>query len=235
MSSPNDGSFGTAVSRDMLERAFDIEKKSFEIIDREAGNHHGYGKLEWPIVRRVIHATADFDFAGEKGRMLFHRRAVESAFSAIKNRCTIVTDVDMVLAAINKKSLADLGLRTACYISDAQVAEQSKKAGKTRSEMAMRRAAGDMQGGIVVVGNAPTALYEVIKMVREGVARPALIVGVPVGFVSAAESKEELARMDEVPFITNVGRKGGSPAASSIVNAIMLLYKASSPSSQSSA
>jgi precorrin-8X/cobalt-precorrin-8 methylmutase len=129
----------------------------------------------------------------------------------------------MVLAAINKKSLADLGLRTACYISDAKVADEAKKLGKTRSEMALRRAAKEMDGGIVVIGNAPTALYEVIAMVKEGAARPALVVGIPVGFVSAPESKEELART-EIPYITNVGRKGGSPAASSIVNAILLLY-----------
>jgi precorrin-8X/cobalt-precorrin-8 methylmutase len=218
----SDASFGTAKSRSMTERAFDIEKRSFEIIDSEVGPH-GYGPMQWPIVRRVIHATADFDFAG-KGGMLFRRDAIDSAFSAIKNRCTIVTDVDMVLAAINKKSLADLGLSTACYISDPQVAEEAKKLGKTRSEMAMRRAARDMDGGIVVVGNAPTALYEVIAMIREKAARPALVVGIPVGFVSAPESKEELAKTD-VPFITNSGRKGGSPAASSIMNAILLLYQ----------
>lgn len=216
-----DASFGTAKSRSMTERAFDIEKRSFEIIDSEAGPH-GYDSLQWPVVRRVIHATADFDFAG-KGRILFHKRAIESAFSAIKNKCTVVTDVDMVLAAINKKSLADLGLRTACYISDARVADEAQKLGKTRSEMAMRHAAREMDGGIVVIGNAPTALYEVISMVKEGAARPALVVGIPVGFVSAPESKEELAKTD-VPYITNIGRKGGSPAASSIVNALLLLY-----------
>lgn len=216
-----DTGFGTAKSRSMTERAFDIEKRSFEIIDSEAGMH-GYNPLQWPIVRRVIHATADFDFAG-KGRILFHKRAIESAFSAIKNKCTVVTDVDMVLAAINKKSLADLGLHTACYISDAKVADEAKKLGKTRSEMAMRHAAREMDGGIVVIGNAPTALYEVISMVKEGAAKPALVVGIPVGFVSAPESKEELAKTD-IPYITNVGRKGGSPAASSIVNALLLLY-----------
>lgn len=212
----------TAASRAMSERAFDIEKKSFEIIDSEIGSH-GYSESQWAIVRRVIHATADFDFAG-KGKILFHKKAIESASDAIKNRCTIVTDVDMVLAAINKKSLADLGLKAACYISDGRVAEEAHRSGKTRSETAMRHAAKDMDGGIVAIGNAPTALYEVIRIIREGVARPALVVGIPVGFVSAPESKEELAKMD-VPFITNIGRKGGSPAASSIMNAIMLLYQ----------
>ncbi|MEM3094787.1 MAG: precorrin-8X methylmutase [Nitrososphaera sp.] len=193
------------------------------MIDSEIGSHN-YNELQWAIVRRVIHATADFDFAG-KGKILFHERAIESAFDAIRNRCTIVTDVDMVLAAMNKKSLTDLGLRTACYISDSGIAEEARRSGRTRSEVAMRHAAKDMDGGIVVIGNAPTALYEVISMVREGVTKPALVVGIPVGFVSAPESKEELAKMDDVPFITNVGRKGGSPAASSIINAMLLLYQ----------
>lgn len=217
-----DGSFGTAAGRSMTERAFDIERRSFEIIDSEVGPH-GYDAMQWPIVRRVIHATADFDFAG-KGRVLFHGRAIDSAFSAVKKGCAIVTDVDMVAAAINKKSLADLGLKAVCYISDAKVAEEAKRLGKTRSEMAMRHAAKEIDGGIVVVGNAPTALLEVIRMVKEGAASPALVVGIPVGFVSAPESKEELAKTD-VPFITNIGRKGGSPAASSIVNALLLLYQ----------
>ncbi len=217
---------GDAAGRAMSNRAFDIEKRSFEIIDSEAGNH-GYDPIQWTIVRRVIHATADFEFATGQGKIIFHPRAMESAFAAISNRCSIVTDVDMVLAAINRKSLADLGLRSACYISDKSLAEEARKTGRTRSEMAMRRASKEMDGGIIVIGNAPTALYEVIKMVKEATVTPKLIVGIPVGFVAAPESKQELARLD-VPFITNSGRKGGSPAASAIVNAIMLLYQSKS-------
>lgn len=212
---------GAAASRAMSTRAFDIERRSFEIIDSEIGSHD-YSELEWAIVRRVIHATADFDFAG-RGKILFHEKAFESAFDAINNKCTIVVDVDMVLVAINKKSLADLGLRTVCYISDSKVADEARRSGRTRSEAAMRRAAREIDGGIVAIGNAPTALYEVMSMIREGT-KPALVVGLPVGFVSAPESKEALARM-EFPFITNVGRKGGSPAASAIVNAMLLLYQ----------
>jgi precorrin-8X/cobalt-precorrin-8 methylmutase len=214
---------GTAVGRAMSQKAFDIEKRSFEIIESEVGDHQ-YNENEWVIVRRVIHATADFDFA-DKGKIIFHKKAIESAFNALRERCTIVTDVDMVLAAINKKSIIDLGLKAVCYISDSMVAEQAHRLGKTRSETAMRRAAKDMDGGIVAIGNAPTALYEVISMVREGITKPAIVVGIPVGFVSAAESKEELAKMHNLPFITNVGRKGGSSAVSSIINAIMLLYQ----------
>ena len=206
----------------MSERAIDIEKLSFEIIDAEIGSHD-YNELEWPIVRRVIHATADFDFA-RKGKIIFHNNPIDSAFNAIKNKCNIVTDVDMVLSALNKKSIADLGLKSACYISDKTLSDKARLYNKTRSEMAMRYAADEINGGIVAIGNAPTALYEIIKMVRENVTKPALIVGIPVGFVSASESKDELRNID-TPFISNVGRKGGSPAASSIVNAIMLLYK----------
>jgi precorrin-8X/cobalt-precorrin-8 methylmutase len=206
----------------MSERAIDIEKLSFEIIDAEIGSHD-YNELEWPIVRRVIHATADFDFA-RKGKIIFHNNPIDSAFNAIKNKCNIVTDVDMVLSALNKKSIADLGLKSACYISDKTLSDKARLYNKTRSEMAIRYAADEINGGIVAIGNAPTALYEIIKMVRENVTKPALIVGIPVGFVSASESKDELTKID-TPFISNVGRKGGSPAASSIVNAIMLLYK----------
>ena len=206
----------------MSERAIDIEKLSFEIIDSEIGSHD-YNELEWPIVRRVIHATADFDFA-RKGKIIFNNNPIDSAFDAIKNKCNIVTDVDMVLSALNKKSIADLGLKSACYISDKTLSDKARLYNKTRSEMAMRYAADEINGGIVAIGNAPTALYEIIKMVRENVTKPALIVGIPVGFVSASESKDELRNID-TPFISNVGRKGGSPAASSIVNAIMLLYK----------
>jgi precorrin-8X/cobalt-precorrin-8 methylmutase len=214
---------GTAVGRAMSQKAFDIEKRSFEIIESEVGDHQ-YNENEWVIVRRVIHATADFDFA-DKGKIIFHKKAIESAFNALRERCTIVTDVDMVLTAINKKSIIDLGLKAVCYISDSMVAEQANRLGKTRSETAMRLAAKDIDGGIVAIGNAPTALYEVISMVREGITKPAVVVGIPVGFVSAAESKEELAKMHNLPFITNVGRKGGSSAVSSIINAIMLLYQ----------
>ena len=223
MSSP--GNTRTDAGREMSERAIDIEKLSFEIIDAEIGSHD-YNELEWPIVRRVIHATADFDFA-RKGKIIFNNNPIDSAFDAIKNKCNIVTDVDMVLSALNKKSIADLGLKSACYISDKRLSDKARLYNKTRSEMAMRYAADEINGGIVAIGNAPTALYEIIKMVRENVTKPALIVGIPVGFVSASESKDELRNID-TPFISNVGRKGGSPADASIVNAIMLLYKTKS-------
>ena len=206
----------------MSDKALDIEEKSFDVIDREICSH-SYNELEWNIVRRVIHATADFDFA-RSGLIIFHKNAIEAAFQAIKNKCSIITDVEMVFSAINKKSLTNLGLRIQCNISNPEVINEARKLNKTRSQMAMRCTATEMNGGIVVIGNAPTALYETINMIREGVTKPALVVGVPVGFVSAAESKNELSKLD-IPFITNLGRKGGSPAAASIINAIMLLYQ----------
>jgi precorrin-8X/cobalt-precorrin-8 methylmutase len=209
----------TAFNRGMSERAFDIEKRSFRIIDEEVGEHD-YNQLEWELVRRVIHATADFEFVSTS-KIIFHKDALDSGFNAMKNKCTIITDVDMVLSALNKKSLSDLGLRAVCHLSNKSLVEMSRGLNKTRSEMAMRYAGNQMNAGIVVVGNAPTALFETIRMIKEGAAKPALVIGMPVGFVSALESKEELSKT-EIPFITNIGRKGGSAAATSIMNALML-------------
>lgn len=206
----------------MSEKSYNIESESFRIIEDEVGDH-SYNNLEWPVVRRVIHATADFDFASSQG-IIFGSDVFGSAFNAIKNKCSIVTDVEMVKVALNKTMLSNLGLRTVCNIANEIVINESRTRNKTRSELAMRYSSSEMAGGIVAIGNAPTALYETIKMVKEGALVPALIIGVPVGFVSAAESKKELA-VTKIPFITNIGRKGGSAVASSIVNAIMLLYQ----------
>jgi precorrin-8X/cobalt-precorrin-8 methylmutase len=212
----------TAFKRGMSERAFDIEKRSFRIIDDEVCDHD-YNQVEWELVRRVIHATADFEFVSTS-KIIFHKDALDSGFNAMKNKCTVITDVDMVLSALNKKSLSDLGLRAVCHLSNQSFVEMSRRLNKTRSEMAMRYAANQMNAGIVVIGNAPTALFETIRMIKEGASKPALVIGLPVGFVSAPESKEELSKT-EVPYITNIGRKGGSAAATSIMNALMLLQK----------
>ena len=199
-----------------------IEDESMEIIEHEVGSHP-YNDMEWPIVRRVIHATADFDFAG-KNKIIFHKDAITSGISALKNNCNIIVDVNGVIGGLNKQNPKDFGNNIICNISDSGLAERAKQENKTRAQMSMRVAAFEMDGGIVVVGNAPTALLEVIKMIREGVTKPALVIGIPVGFVSAAESKEELQTID-VPFITNVGRKGGSSCAASIVNALFKLLR----------
>ena len=218
---PGDYSIGSPQSRDMSVRAFGIEKQSFDIIESEIGSH-GYTDNEWAVVRRVIHATADFDFA-RKDRIIFHNKAIESAFLAFSKKSFVVTDVEMVLHGINKKSLWDLNLTGICLINDPKIKEISKNSNKTRSELAIQKAAARINGGIVIVGNAPTALYELISLIEDKNTLPLLVIGIPVGFVSAVESKIDLSKMD-VPYITNVGRKGGSSAASSIINSLMLLY-----------
>ena len=199
-----------------------IEDESMEIIEHEVGSHP-YNDMEWPIVRRVIHATADFDFAG-KNKIIFHKDAITSGISALKNNCNIIVDVNGVIGGLNKQNPKDFGNNIICNISDSGLAERAKQENKTRAQMSMRVAALEMDGGIVVIGNAPTALLEVIKMIQEGVTLPALVIGIPVGFVSAAESKDELQTVS-VPFITNIGRKGGSSCAASIVNALFKLLR----------
>ena len=199
-----------------------IEDESMRIIENEIGTHP-YNEQEWPIVRRVIHSTADFDFARDN-KIIFHKDAVQSALAGLKNGCSIIVDVNGIIGLMNKQNPKDFGNNVVCNISEPSLMEEAKKQGKTRAEMSMRVAKEDMNGGIVVVGNAPTALLEVMKMIREGITKPALVIGIPVGFVSAVESKEELAQMD-IPFITNQGRKGGSPCASAIVNALYKLLR----------
>ncbi|HEY9399067.1 MAG TPA: precorrin-8X methylmutase [Nitrososphaeraceae archaeon] len=212
-----------AKSRDMSEASLGIEESSMKIIESEIGTH-GYSTLQWNIVRRVIHATADFDFARpDKNKIIFSANSIENAFEAFKKGSYIVVDVDMVLSGINKKSVAKIGTSVICNISNKDVVNISKSENKTRSTVAMRYSSKEIDGGIVVIGNAPTALYEVIEMIREDVSRPLLVIGIPVGFVSAEESKFELSKAN-IEFITNIGRKGGSPAASSIINALMLMY-----------
>ena len=207
--------------REMSEKSLGIEDQSMRIIDSEVGTHK-YNYLEWSIVRRVIHATADFDFAKSNG-IIFSLNAIESAFQAFQKKQNIVTDVEMVLSGINKRSLGRIGIKALCNLSNEQVIEQAKTSEKTRSALAMRYSLPSISDGIVAIGNAPTALYEIISMIREDLVMPALIIGIPVGFVSAVESKAELVNT-KCEYITNLGRKGGTPAVSSIVNALMLLY-----------
>lgn len=199
-----------------------IEDKSMEIIDSEIGSHP-YSKDEWTIVKRIIHSTADFDFAREN-KVVFHKDAIESGIQALKGGRTITVDVNGVVGLLNKDNLAKFGNSVVCGISDPKVVEEAKKLNKTRAQTAMRLGAKEIDGGIVAIGNAPTALEEVIQMAQEGVARPALVVGIPVGFVCAAESKDKL-RSTDIPFITNMGRKGGSPCASAILNALYIILK----------
>ena len=199
-----------------------IEDKSMEIIENEIGSHP-YSKNEWPIVRRIIHATADFDFA-RQNMIVFHKNAISSGIDALKNGCNIIADVNGVIGGLNKENLREFGNKVICNISDQKIVEQAKKLNKTRAQTSMRMAAAEMNGGVIAIGNAPTALIEVIQMIKENVTCPALVIGTPVGFVCAVESKEELQTLD-IPYITNKGRKGGSPCASAIVNALFKILK----------
>ncbi len=196
-----------------------IEDASMQMIESEIGSHN-FDELQWPIVRRVIHTTADFDFA-QTNTMLFSQNATSVGIEALKNGCNIVIDVNGVMGGLNKQNLKNYGNKIVCKISDPEIMEQAIQEGKTRSQVSMRQAASDIDGAIVAIGNAPTALLEVLQMAKEKVIRPALIIGIPVGFISAAESKEQLAQSD-AEFITNRGRKGGSAVAAAIINA---LYK----------
>jgi len=210
------------------EKGQSIEDASMQMIEDEIGIHQ-YNEKQWPIVRRVIHSTADFDFAG-KNKIIFHKDSIESSMNALRNGCSIVVDVNGVIGGLNKQNLKDFGNNIVCNISSPEIMELAKKEGKTRSQVSMRAAISDIDGGVVAIGNAPTALLEVIQMVKEGIIKPALIIGIPVGFICAAESKEKLAKLEKVPFITNIGRKGGSSSASAIINAIFKLIRAESSS-----
>lgn len=196
----------------------EIEEKSFQIITEELGPH-AYTEEQFAVVQRVIHACADFAL----GRSLvFHPRAVQAGVAAIRAGRAVVADVQMVQVGISKPRLAHFGSDVYVYISDPDVAQTARALDTTRAIISVRKAVQIHDGAIFAVGNAPTALLELIRLIKEGQARPSLIVGVPVGFVSAAEAKEELMKLD-VPFIANHGRKGGSPVAVAAINALSLL------------
>lgn len=194
-----------------------IEKESFRIIG-EGLEESGFSPEELSVVKRVIHSTADFDF---KDTLRFSTKGISSGISAIREGRPVITDVKMIEAGISKDRLFAFGARLLCFSSDEDVIAKAKATGITKTAASMRKAAPYMEGGIVAIGNAPTALTELLRLVKAGKARPSLIVGVPVGFVGAVESKEELMRSG-VEHITCVGRKGGSTVAVAIVNALAI-------------
>ncbi len=196
----------------------DIERLSFKIIDGEAGDH-GFEPDKWRIVQRMIHTTADFDYIKT---VRFHPKAVSSGISAIKHGCRIITDTNMAKTGIRKGELSLFKGQVHCFIADSDVAERSAKEGITRAEASVDKAFNSEYNGIYVVGNAPTALFRLISLLKDKKAAPDLIIGVPVGFVNAKESKEALMELD-IPFISNVGRKGGSNLAAAIVNALLIM------------
>jgi precorrin-8X/cobalt-precorrin-8 methylmutase len=199
----------------------EIEALSFKIIDEEAGRHD-FSSQQWSIVRRMIHTSADFEYMQT---VRFHPNAVTAGLDAIRSAKTIVTDTNMAKVGIRAGDLRRFGVQVNCYITDPTVSQRAAAEGTTRAKAAVDAALAEIRDGIYVVGNAPTALLRLIDLVKVRQAAPALIVGLPVGFVNAAESKAGLLELD-CPYITNVGRKGGSNVAASVVNALVKLAMA---------
>ena len=208
------------IRKDNILRPEDIEKRSFEIIKSELARPLDTGLA--PIIMRVVHTTADFDYVDS---LTFSKNAVSIAREAIRGGAFIVTDTHMAQAGINAKRLASFGGETMCYIADSDVAEAALLAGTTRAYAAVDKAMKLGKKLIFAVGNAPTALIRICELVEAGKLSPALVIGVPVGFVNVVESKEMLMRT-AVPHIVARGRKGGSSVAAAICNA--LIYGAES-------
>ncbi len=202
----------------------DITKKSFEII-REGLRNIDVSPDQLEIIIRIAHTTGDIDFAKT---FLFTSDAVENGITALRMGGNVITDVEMARTGIRKSILQDLGGEALCFLSHDDVIAKSKTADSTRSALGMRKAAEAMHKGIVAIGNAPTALFELIEMIEEGTASPALIVGVPVGFVGAYESKEALSK-SSIPHITNFHTRGGSTIAAAIVNGFIDLAAGRDP------
>ena len=196
----------------------DIEARSMELIGQELGERV-FPAEQLPVVKRVIHTTADFEYADS---LVFSAGAVEAGVAAIRQGCTIVTDTQMAFSGVNKRVLEKFGGRAVCFMSDPDVAAEAKARGETRATVSMERAA-RLEGPLVLaIGNAPTALVRACELIDAGELKPALVIGVPVGFVNVVESKELTL---DVPYIVARGRKGGSNVAAAICNA--MLYQAS--------
>ncbi len=197
-----------------------IEAESFRIIESELGpeKRERFSPAEFEVVRRCIHATGDFSFADT---MRFSRDALASGLAAIRAGKNVLVDVNMAASGISAGLLAKFGGRVICRIGEPDTVMRAKEGKKTRSEVAMEQAAND-NIGIVAIGNAPTALLKVMELREKGLFFPDLVIGVPVGFVNAAESKEILSTQSYA-FITALERKGGTPVAVAAVNALLRL------------
>ncbi|MFZ5943609.1 MAG: precorrin-8X methylmutase [Bacillota bacterium] len=194
-----------------------IENKSMEIIAKILGPND-WEPLKRDIVYRIIHTSGDPDYANW---IDFHPQAIEAGIKNLKSGCNIITDVEMVKTGINKRALNKLNIECKCYLNDSRVKDLADKTGETRSMTAFKIAGNELNGSIVAIGNAPTALFTLLDLCRNDNIRPALIIGTPVGFVGAQESKELLREEAPVPYITVRGTKGGSPIAAAAVNALL--------------
>jgi precorrin-8X/cobalt-precorrin-8 methylmutase len=198
----------------------DIEKRSFEMITEILGEKE-FPPFHESIIKRVIHTTADFDFAEI---LKISNTAVPKAFEAIKSGCNIVTDTKMASAGINRRLFSRFGGQIVCYMDDETVASEAKERNVTRASICMEKAAKDGNNKIFAIGNAPTALIRLAELIQAGVISPSLVIGVPVGFVNVVESKE-LLKTAGVPYILSEGRKGGSNIAAAILNAILIMLR----------
>ena len=205
---------------DYIKIPMDIEKRSFEIIGEEMGPV-SFGERELAIIKRIIHTTADFEY---KDLTYISEGAIDKAVDLLKKGITIYTDTNMALSGINKKALKDLNCKVVCYVSNEEVAKIAKERGITRSMAAVEKAVED---GVefFVFGNAPTALYRLQELIEEGKSKAKFVIGAPIGFVGAAESKADFEKVS-IPMITIQGRKGGSAVAAAIVNALMYMIVA---------
>ncbi|MBR3059462.1 MAG: precorrin-8X methylmutase [Oscillospiraceae bacterium] len=197
-------------------KPMDIEKRSFEIITELLGGRKLDPENEL-VIKRAIHTTADFDYADN---LVFSPHAVKLGIEALKGGCDIVTDTQMARSGISKATLAKLGGEVHCFMSDPDVAAEAKARGVTRALVSMEKAAKLGKPCIFAIGNAPTALIRIRELIDSGELKPALVIGVPVGFVNVVESKELIIETD-VPHIVARGRKGGSNVAAAIVNALL--------------
>lgn len=203
---------------DYIKKPMEIEERSFEIIGEEMGEH-SFTEEELKIVKRTIHTTGDFDY---KNIVYIREGAIEAGKELLAKGIKIYTDTNMAKSGINKAALKKLNCSVECYVSNEDVAKIAKERGITRSMAGIEKAVED---GVefFVFGNAPTALYKLIELTKEGKANPKFIIGAPVGFVGAAESKEEAEKQLSIPMVTIRGRKGGSNVAAAIVNALMYM------------
>lgn len=198
----------------------EIEKRSFEIIGSELGDREIPDDIK-PVVMRVIHTTADFDYADN---LCFSENAVEKAGELLKKGVVIVTDTNMAKSGINKKALEQLGCEVMCFMSDDDVAEAARVNGMTRAAASVDKAAKLGKPVIYAAGNAPTALIRIAEHIENGTFTPAFVIGVPVGFVNVVASKELIMNCG-VPYIVAKGRKGGSTVAAAICNALLYMNR----------
>lgn len=193
-----------------------IEKRSFEIIQNELDDLKLESEKE-PIIKRVIHTTADFDYVDN---LIFSEDVVKKAKAALKSGATIITDTNMAYSGINKKAAAKYGVDIKCFMADEDVAKEASERGETRATVSMERAS-KIQGPLIfAIGNAPTALIKLYELISEGKINPELVIGVPVGFVNVVEAKELIMNAN-IPYIVAKGRKGGSNVAAAIINALL--------------